>query len=151
MAAHFVPEPKMHLPDGLLDPRVELDHTSGRRPDVPEDTIQRRLNSGRSRTRAVGRGSVATLAGSRSGIWSTPVAGCHPGGRPRGAPSAAGRRRDRCAVKPLRAEEERLRLEIEMLRERPADRAEEVAFLRSQITGAERPPERSAPSQWRRR
>ena len=46
MAAHFVPEPKMHLPDGLLDPRVEL--TTRQVADLTcagKDTIQRRLNS----------------------------------------------------------------------------------------------------------
>ena len=137
MAAQFVPEPEMYLPDGLLDPRVELTTRQvGDLTCAAKDTIQRRLTS-------KAFPNARRREGDPSRRWLIPIGDLVCAGlldaSQVGDPEEHRRQQDAEEIgvqcKLLRAEKATLRLEIEMLRERLADRAEEVAFLRGQITG----------------
>lgn len=138
MPAQFVPEPLMLLPDGLLDPRVELTTTQASDlAKVSKDTIERRLKSklfpnARRRPRDAAR------------RWLIPIgdlvhAGLLDASRV-GDPEAHRRRENADDITAQliaeRATTQTLQLQIEMLGQQLAAKAEEVTFLRSMIAAA---------------
>lgn len=137
MPAQFVPEPKMYLPDGLLDPRVELTTRQvGDLTGAAKDTIQRRLNS-RAFPNAHRRPRDPSCR------WLIPIGDLVYAGlldaTQVGDPEE--HRRQEAAeevsvqLKLERAACDALRQQIELLRVQLSERAEEVSFLRAQLTG----------------